>query len=199
MQLQPHSWKREINWLWNLSYARLMQNCRHNHWTILCLFVCLFFTGQDDRLATRLMVYDATDSEAVTQLWTLEVLEFSFVSSVIFDEIENVSRLFHSAALKANNRPSNQYITYLACPGIRCFNSSAILWILSVSSVTSDGTSSDNDRAAQERANSELAVEVGEDTWKEKGVRVKNMEILRSRTFHSKQKSTSFKRHTKTK
>lgn len=110
MQLQPHSWKREINWLWNLSYARLMQNCRHNHWTILCLFVCLFFTGQDDRLATRLMVYDATDSEAVTQLWTLEVLEFSFVSSVIFDEIENVSRLFHSAALKANNRPSNQYI-----------------------------------------------------------------------------------------
>lgn len=40
-----------------------------------------------------------------------------------------------------------------------------MLWILSVSSVTRQGTNSDKDNAQHERASNELAVEVAEDTW----------------------------------
>lgn len=40
-----------------------------------------------------------------------------------------------------------------------------MLWILSVSNVTRQATNSERDNAEHERANNELAVEVGEDTW----------------------------------
>lgn len=51
---------------------------------------------------------------------------------------------------------------------MRFFNSSTMSWILSESHVTRQGTNRDRDNAAHERANNELAVEEGEDTWNQK-------------------------------
>ena len=51
---------------------------------------------------------------------------------------------------------------------MRFFNSSTMSWILSESHVTRQGTNRDIDNAAHERANNELAVEEGEDTWNQK-------------------------------
>lgn len=51
---------------------------------------------------------------------------------------------------------------------MRFFNSSTMSWILSESVVTRQGTNRERDNAAHDRANNELAVEEGEDTWNKK-------------------------------